>query len=131
MKDEEVNEEMPWYRKINLGEARYKNTLAGGCFLIGYLSILLGWTFTLRSVRYLVMRKDGKTLSLVCYTPFGKNRIMDVPIKNISVSESRTSSRAYLPLKVKGTRFYYLLDMKGEFKNTRLFDNVIALNRKL
>ena len=77
------------------------------------------------------MRKDGKTISLVCYTPFGKNRIMDVPLKNISVSESRTSSRAYLPVKVKDTRFYYLLDMKGDFKNTRLFDNVIALNRKL
>lgn len=99
--------------------------------ILGYLAILLGWTFTLRSVRYLILKKDGKTVSLVCYTPFGNNRIMDVPLKNISAKESRTTSRAYLPLKIRNTRFFYVLDMKGEFRNTRLFDNVIALNRKL
>lgn len=36
--DSELGEEVSWWRKINLGENKYKNTLAGACFLIGELS---------------------------------------------------------------------------------------------
>lgn len=90
----------------------------------------MGWTFTLKSVRYLVALKDGKTISLVTYTPFGKNRIINVPLRYVSAQESRQTSKVYLPLKIKGRAFYYILDMKGEFKNTRLFDNTIGLSRK-
>jgi TMEM70/TMEM186/TMEM223 protein family len=114
-----------------LGEAKYKNVLAGTCFILGYLVLACGWTYTLRSVRYLILKKDGKTLSFITYTPFGKNRIMDVPLKYVSAEESRTTAKVYLPLKVQNRYFYYILDMSGEFKNTRIFDTVVALRRKL
>lgn len=97
----------------------------------GYAVILVGWTFTLRSVRYLIANKNGKDVSLVTYTPFGQNRIIQVPIRCISAQESRQSAKVYLPLKVKGKRLFYILDMKGEFKNTKLFDQSIGLSRKL
>lgn len=86
--------------------------------------------FTLRSVRYLVALKNGKDVSIVTYTPFGKNRIIDVPIKCISAQESRATAKTYLPLKIKNKSFYYILDMKGEFRNTKLFDQSIGLSRK-
>jgi TMEM70/TMEM186/TMEM223 protein family len=97
----------------------------------GYLVLFVGWTYTLRSVRYLVALKNGKDVSLVTYTPFGKNRMMDVPIRCISAEETRHSARVYLPLKVKNRTFFYILDMKGEFTNTKLFDQSIALKRRL
>lgn len=92
--------------------------------------IFVTWTFTLRSVRYLIALKNGKDVSIVTYTPFGKNRILNVPIKCISAQESRSTANVYLPLKVKNTSFFYILDMKGEFKNTRMFDQAIGLSRK-
>lgn len=85
----------------------------------------------MKSVRYLVMLKNGKDVSIVTYTPFGKNRIIDVPLRCISAQESRQMAKVYLPLKIKNHKLFYLLDMKGEFKNTRLFDHTIALKRKL
>lgn len=127
----EIDENTPWYKSVNLGENKYKNTLAAGSFLMGWVAIFIGWMFTLRSVRYLVLAKDGKSVSFVTYTPFGQNRIMKVPLNCISAQESRGTARNLLPLKVKNKSFYYILDMSGEFKNTRLFDSVIGLKRKL
>jgi hypothetical protein len=33
--EDKEDEEIPWYRKINLGENKYRNTLATLCFVIG------------------------------------------------------------------------------------------------
>lgn len=134
---------------MNLGENKYKNTLASLCFIVGepnfttkaayrltsffpqgYGVIFITWTFTIRSVRYLIALKNGTEVALVTYTPFGNNRIMNVPIRCISAQESRQTAKVYLPLKVKGSRLFYILDMKGEFKNTRLYDTQIGLRRK-
>lgn len=40
--------------------------------------------YIIRSVRYLILRKDGKKVAFVTYGPFGKNRIMDVPLDCVS-----------------------------------------------
>lgn len=121
----------PWYRRINLGENKYRNTITVFCFLIGYGILVAAWMFTLRSVRLLILRKGGQSVSLVTYAPFNKNRIMDVPLKYISAQESREAARVQLPLKVKNRNFYYILDMRGEFLNQRLFDYTAGLRRKL
>lgn len=148
VQEDQIDGDTSWYRKVNLGENKYKNTLASVCFIVGkklrsrmlfeiiskyfpgYCVLFITWTFTLRSVRYLIALKNGKEVALVTYTPFGKNRIMNVPIKNISAQESRQTAKVYLPLKIKGSRLFYILDMKGEFKNTRLYDTSIGLRRK-
>lgn len=41
------------------------------------------WFYTLKSVRYLVLRKGGNAVSFVTYTPYGQNRIMDVPLNKV------------------------------------------------
>jgi hypothetical protein len=53
-----------------------------------------------------------------------------VPIRCLSAQESRLTANTYLPIKVKNMTFFYILDMKGEFKNPKLFDSVIGLKRK-
>ncbi|CAB0017002.1 unnamed protein product [Nesidiocoris tenuis] len=141
-----ITEDTPWYRKINLGENKYKNSLAGFCVLTGYIMLAGSWLLTLRSVRYLILRKGGQSVSIVSYTPFGKNRILTIPLKyvcfmvkylliffvptsQVSAAESRHTARVNLPLKVHRKWLYYMVDMRGEFSNTQLFDATVGLRR--
>ncbi|CAH1398290.1 unnamed protein product [Nezara viridula] len=127
----EGSEKLPWWRRINLGEQKYRNGITLFCGIVGYLFLLASWSYTIRSVRYLILRKGGKVVSFVTYGPFGKNSILDVPLTKISASESREHSRIQLPIKVKGKFLYYILDMRGEFPNKLLFDATAGLRRKL
>lgn len=89
------------------------------------------WTFTLRSVRYLILRKGGNKVAFVTYGPFGTNRITNVPLNCVSAVQSREIGASALPIKVKNTRFHYLLDNQGEFRNPEIFDHVINVKRRL
>lgn len=81
-------------------------------------------------MRYLVLHRDGKTVSIVTYNhPLGKNCVLEVPIQRISTRESRQTLSPYIPMKVKGRKFFYLLDRKGQFLNPSLYDNTVGLNR--
>lgn len=83
----------------------------------------------MKSVRYLVLRKGGEELTLVTYAPFGKTRMLTVPLNRVSCKEMRSRATSSLPLKVKGHYLHYLLDMQGEFKNEVLFDHTAGLKR--
>lgn len=133
LKDVPINksETAAWYQKINLGENKYRNTMAIVAFLIGYGILIVSWTYTLKSVRYLVLHKGGKELSFVTYTPFGRNRIMKVPVESVSCKETRAASKSQLPIKVKNYYLHYILDMRGEFRNPTLFDHTAGLRRIL
>ncbi|XP_045526274.1 transmembrane protein 223 [Pieris brassicae] len=124
------DEQTPWFRKINLGENKYKNTLGAIALLVGTGSLGMIWMFTLKSVRYLILNKGGRHLTFVTYTPFGKNRIMKVPIENICCKEDRKFAKVQLPLKVKNHSMHYMVDMRGEFKQPLLFDSTAGLSRK-
>lgn len=148
---ENTAEDVSWWRKINLGENKYRNSLTVACFLIGmwgnvwksvvrlvsenwtfsgYGVLSISWLYTLRSIRFLILRKDGATVSLVTYGPFGKNRVMDVPLRYVSAEQSRSQSKVQLPLKVKNRKLYYVMDMRGEFLNQRLYDFTVGLKRR-
>lgn len=122
-------DDLPWWRKINLGENKYRNGLTVLSFLIGYGILAAAWLFTLKSVRYLILRKGGDKLTFVTYTPFGKNRMMTVDVNKVSSQESRQNARVQLPIKVKNFHLFFMLDMKGEFKNPKLFDHTAGLKR--
>ncbi|CAH2090826.1 unnamed protein product [Euphydryas editha] len=124
-----ITDETPWYRKINLGENKYRNTLGAVSVIIGTGSLAMIWMYTLKSVRFLILNKGGRHLTFVTYAPFGNNRIMKVPIENVCCKESRKIAKVQLPLKVKNTLMHYMLDMRGEFKNPLLFDCTAGLKR--
>ncbi|XP_034110244.1 transmembrane protein 223 [Drosophila nasuta] len=128
---EKPGEELKWYQRINLGENKYKNGITICSFLIGYGILFAVWMFTLRSVRFLILRKGGQSVSFVTYGPFNRNRIMTVPLKCISAEESRELARVQLPIKVKNKSLYYVLDMRGEFRNPQLFDYTAGLKRRI
>lgn len=97
--------------------------------ILGFLILASTWTFTLRSVKYLVLHKGGQAVSVVTYTPLGFNRIMKVDLPNISCQQTRGASRVQLPLKIKNRMWHYMLDMRGEFRNAQLFDSTAGLYR--
>ncbi|XP_037954788.1 transmembrane protein 223 [Teleopsis dalmanni] len=135
LKDAPVEEnpevELSWYQRINLGENKYRNGISVFCFLVGYGILFSVWMFTLRSVRFLILRKGGNAVSFVTYGPFNRNRIMDVPLNCMSAQEARELAKVQLPIKVKNKSLYYVLDMRGEFKNPKLFDYTAGLKRNL
>ncbi|KAK9891378.1 hypothetical protein WA026_014622 [Henosepilachna vigintioctopunctata] len=120
-----------WWERINLGENKYRNTITTVCFLIGYGIIVMSWMYTLKSIRFLILNKGGQKCTIVTYGPFGKNRMFTLELENISCNASRISAPSYIPLKVKGHYFHYLCDMRGEFKNSHLFDHTVGLKRNL
>jgi len=128
----EEEKELPFWRKINLGQDKYKYGFSIGSALMGVAILFISWTYILRSLKYVVLRKDGKTISFVTYTPFGKNRIFDTPLKHVSAVGSRTSGSTQMPVKVKGKSLFYLLDLKeGKFPQPQLFDKTVGTKRKL
>lgn len=59
-------------------------------------------------------------------------QLFDIPDLYFQVSsqESRQNARVQLPIKVKNYRLFFVLDMKGEFQNPKLFDHTAGLKRE-
>ncbi|CAH1986752.1 unnamed protein product [Acanthoscelides obtectus] len=132
LKDSPVDTEKAkaWYEKINLGENKYRNGLTLISFLIGWGLLSVSWMYCLRSVKYLILRKGGREVTIVTFTPTGRNRMFTLGVENINCKELRQTAKAHIPLKVKGHSFHYLLDVtKGEFRNPLLFDHTAGLRR--
>lgn len=89
------------------------------------------WMFTLRSVRYLILRKGGNKVAFVTYGPFGTNRIMDVPLNCVSAVQLRTQATSSLPIKVKNKPLYYMLDSRGIYTNGQIFDHFVNVKRNV
>lgn len=123
-------EKLVWYEKLNLGKDSVRMIISAACFLIGFGVLSICWLKTLRSVRYLIIRKGGNEVSFVTYGPLGTNRIKTVPLNCIQGMEDRTKATAYLPLKVKNINWFYVLDVRGEYRQKEIFDHVINVNRK-
>ncbi|KAJ8977676.1 hypothetical protein NQ317_010415, partial [Molorchus minor] len=122
-------EDAKWWQKINLGENKYRNTIAILTFLIGWGILATTWIFSLKSVKYLILLKGGKVVTVVTYTPTGHNRMFTLGLENLNCKESRTAAKTQLPIKLKGHYLYYILDMRGEFTNPSLFDATAGLKR--
>ncbi|CAH1119764.1 unnamed protein product [Phaedon cochleariae] len=119
-----------WWEKINLGENKYRNGITIISFLVGFGILSISWMYSLRSVKYLILRKGGQQVTIVTYTPTATNRMFTVDLGNLSCKDSRKVSQSHLAIKVKGHYLHYLLDMKGEFRNPKLFDHTAGIYRK-
>lgn len=86
--------------------------------------------YSLRSVKYLILRKGGREVTIVTYAPTGSNRMLTLELENLSCKDSRTSAASQIPIQVKGHYLHYILDSRGEFTNPTLFDQTAGLRRK-
>ncbi|XP_004621572.1 transmembrane protein 223 [Sorex araneus] len=115
----------------DLRSALWRYGLAAGCGAIGTLVIGAGLLFSLRSVRSVLLLAGGKEVALTTHAPFGLGAHFTVPVNQVSCMAHRGEVPAMLPLKVKGRRFYFLLDKAGHFPNAKLFDNTVGAYRSL
>ncbi|CAL1685040.1 unnamed protein product [Lasius platythorax] len=77
-----------------------------------------------RNVKYIILNKGGKTLSLSTYHLWKrKSDIINLPIGMARCTSHRTDVGVCIPLKIKNRFFYYLIDKKGTFVNPSLFDH--------
>ncbi|CAG9840362.1 unnamed protein product [Diabrotica balteata] len=120
-----------WWEKINLGENKYRNGITLCTGLIGWGILAVVWMYSLRSVKYLILRKGGRQLTIVTYTPVAASRMFTLELNNLSSVDSRSTAKTHMALKVKGHFMYYIVDMKGEFKNPLLFDHTVGIRRNL
>ncbi|XP_003798828.1 transmembrane protein 223 [Otolemur garnettii] len=123
--------EAPDSGHFDLRSAVWRYGLAVGCGAIGALVLGAGLIFSLRSVRSVMLRAGGQQVTLTTHAPFGLGAHFTVPLNQVSCMAHRGEVPAMLPLKVKGRRFYFLLDKSGYFPNTKLFDNTVGAYRSL
>nr|CAG4647575.1 EOG090X0JX7 [Megafenestra aurita] len=127
----EADKNLPWYRSINLGDNKYRRGITTMCIAVGVLILGGSWMFSLKSIKNIVLRKGGRDVTFITFAPFSKVRYVDAPLKNVSATQSRSRAPVQLPVKVKGYMGYFMIDMKGEFKNSPLFDATVGLRRML
>ncbi|CAD7670170.1 unnamed protein product [Nyctereutes procyonoides] len=123
--------EIPDCGRLDLRSTLWRYGLAVGCGAIGTLVLGAGLLFSLRSVRSVMLRAGGKQVTLTTHAPFGLGAHFTVPLNQVSCMAHRGEVPAMLPLKIKGRRFYFLLDKAGHFPNTKLFDNTVGAYRSL
>uniref|UniRef100_A0A286ZMH2 Transmembrane protein 223 n=1 Tax=Sus scrofa TaxID=9823 RepID=A0A286ZMH2_PIG len=105
--------ESPDRGRLDLRSALWRYGLALGCGTI------------------VMLRAGGKQVTLTTHAPFGLGAHFTVPLNQVSCMAHRGEVPAMLPLKVKGRRFYFLLDKAGHFPNTKLFDITVGAYRSL
>ncbi|XP_070283413.1 transmembrane protein 223 [Myotis yumanensis] len=123
--------ETPDPGRVDVRSALWRYGLAVGCGAIGTLVLAAGLLFSLRSVRSVILQAGGKRVTLTTHAPFGLGAQFTVPLNQVSCMAHRGEVPAMVPLKVKGRRFYFLLDKAGYFPNTKLFDNTVGAYRSL
>lgn len=94
---------------------------------VGLVFTTSGFIYSLRSVNRLVLQ--GNNLRVVTHTPLGGTRSVTVPISDVSCTGSRIGAKPQVPLKLKGYRFFFLLDKEGEFMQPTLFDKTVGIKR--
>ncbi|XP_074128593.1 transmembrane protein 223 [Sminthopsis crassicaudata] len=118
-------------RRPSPGSTLWRYGLAAGCASVGLLVLAAGLLFSRRSVSSVLLRKGGQRVTLTTHAPFGLGAQLTVPLHQVSCMAHRGEVPAVLPIKVKGHRFYFLLDKDGRFPNMRLFDVTVGAYRRL
>ena len=81
---------------------------------------------TFRTVVRLQLVQRRSSLLFTTYTPWGRTRVVDVPLASIRSVGDRQGPSPQVAVKVKGYPLFFLLDKKGVFKEPRLFDALIV-----
>eukprot|EP00058_Branchiostoma_floridae_P011748 XP_002597236.1 hypothetical protein BRAFLDRAFT_276232 [Branchiostoma floridae] len=108
---------------------KWRNGIIGLCLVAGSAITFLCFLFPLRAVNRVVLQRGGQNVRFLTYAPFGLTRGFTVPLAHVSAAQGRGGTPSQIPVKVKGHRFFYVLDKQGKISNTRLFDFTIGVSR--
>lgn len=112
---------------------KYKWSLVIFCLVLAYGSLFLTGIYVSKCIQSLTLMKGGKqvlvkTPSSLSFLPKLIERT--IPVSHFSCMVTREQAKAYMPIKVKGIRFFLLLKTNGQFPNPLLFDKTVGRSRK-
>ncbi|XP_012695583.2 transmembrane protein 223 [Clupea harengus] len=118
---------------MNLGSNAWRFGFTVGCITIGAGIVGLGLLFSRRSVSRVILHRGGGMVTVCTQSPLGpsKGRSMTMPLSQLACHAHRHESPSFIPLKVKGHQFYFLLDKEGKINNVKLFDVTVGAYRPL
>uniref|UniRef100_A0A3B3CVL7 Transmembrane protein 223 n=1 Tax=Oryzias melastigma TaxID=30732 RepID=A0A3B3CVL7_ORYME len=119
--------------EMNLGSNAWRYGFTLGCLTIGGGIVGLGALFCRRSVFKVILHEGGKMVTVWTQSPLGpgQGRRITVPLSQVACHAHRQESTSFIPLRVKGHKFYFLLDKEGAMKNARLFDVTVGAYRPI
>uniref|UniRef100_A0A667ZKZ3 Transmembrane protein 223 n=1 Tax=Myripristis murdjan TaxID=586833 RepID=A0A667ZKZ3_9TELE len=122
-----------WSFEMNLGSSGWRYGFTLGCLAVGGGILGLGALFCRRSVSRVVLHKGGRMVTVCTQSPLGpdRGRKITVPLSQVACHAHRQESPSFIPLRVKGHRFYFLLDKEGTLNNVKLFDITVGAYRPL
>lgn len=122
-----------WSFEMNLGSNTWRYGFTVGCLAIGAGIVGLGVLFCRRSVSQVVLHRGGRMVTVSTQSPMGlgRGRRITVPLSQVACYAHRQESPSFIPLKVKGHTFYFLLDKEGTVNNARLFDITVGAYRQI
>nr|XP_061782343.1 transmembrane protein 223-like [Nerophis lumbriciformis] len=120
-----------WSFDVNLGSSAWKYGFTLGCTTVGAAIVGLGFLFCRRSVSRVVLHQGGRMVSVFTQSPLGmgRGRKITVALSQVSCHAHRQESPSFIPLKVKGHKFYFLLDKDGTLNYPKLFDTTVGVYR--
>lgn len=120
-----------WRFEMNLGSSAWRYFFTAGCLAIAGSILGLGALYCRRSVYRIILHRGGKTVTVVTQSPLGPGRgqKITVPLSQVACYAHRQESNSYIPLRVKGHRFYFLMDKEGTITNAKLFDVTVGAYR--
>lgn len=120
-----------WSFEMNLGSNAWRYGFSLGCLVIGAGIVGLGILFCRRSVNQVVLHQGGRMVTVYTQSPLGsgQGRKITVPLSQVACHAHRHESPSFIPLRVKGHKFYFLLDKEGTVNNAKLFDITVGAYR--
>ncbi|KAM8856492.1 transmembrane protein 223 [Spinachia spinachia] len=120
-----------WSFEMNLGSNTWRFGFTLGCLTIGAGIVGLGVLFCSRSVSQVILHRGGKMVTVSTQSLMGpeRGRRITVPLSQVACHAHRHQSPSFIPLRVKGHKFYFLLDKEGTVNNARLFDSTVGAYR--
>ncbi|KAK7131063.1 hypothetical protein R3I94_016260 [Phoxinus phoxinus] len=118
---------------MNLGSNAWRYGFTLGCIIIGGGIVGAAVLFSRRSVSRVILHKGGGNVTVSTQSPLGPLRAhhLTVPLTQVACHAHRQESPSFIPLKVKGYKFYFLMDKDGTLNNPKLFDITVGAYRPI
>ncbi|XP_062287598.1 transmembrane protein 223 [Scomber scombrus] len=122
-----------WSFEMNLSSSAWRYGFTLGCLAIGGGIGGMGFLFCRRSVSQVVLHQGGRMVTVCTQSLMGpgRGRKITVPLSQVACHAHRQETPSFIPLRVKGHKFYFLLDKEGTVTNAKLFDVTVGAYRSL
>lgn len=100
------------------------------CVTVGPVASVVLYLINHRFIRYIILHKGGKNISVITNHLFKRYHTLTLPLEKVQVTLSRHEMKAYMPMKIQGRKFFFILDAQGKFLNENLFDCTVGTKKR-